>query len=310
MLPKELQFASADIEKFVAAPLNVRIQNQESFSALPRISVVVPSLNQGRFLERTLLSILNQNYPNTEIIIVDGGSTDETLSVIKKYEKSIAYLISEPDNGQSEALNKGLARATGEIFAWQNSDDIYLPGAFARVGRIFQGHRDVKVCYGNWLSIDENDQITNIHYALKPRKPHAAFENMDAYNQTMFWRVDFCRECGGFDEHLHSLMDTEFIIRTMQRAGTGGFYKINAFLGAFRWHASQKTDFLTMTAKQRHEEKYIEDKFDFPPGTSIAGKFYRVQYRFAQLFQSILYGGPSYTMHKFMQTYRRRGKFI
>jgi glycosyltransferase involved in cell wall biosynthesis len=276
----------------------------------PTISVIVPSFNQGRFLGRTLISILDQNYENLELIIIDGGSTDETPSVIKKYEKSIAYWVSEPDNGQSHALNKGLARATGDIFAWQNSDDLYLPGAFAAVAGAFQAHPHIAACYGNWISIDENDRETDRHYALLPRTPHAPYENMDAYNQSMFWRMDVCRACGGFDENLYCLMDADFIIRTLQYAGPERFYRMDAFLGAFRWHAAQKTTFDKRTDKQKAEEAYLMRKFAFPPESSFAGKFYRLRYRFAQLFQSLYFGGPAYTLKKFRQTYRRRGKFF
>jgi len=299
-----------DIQGFVTKPVSMLDVNFEPDSALPRISVIVPSLNQGRFLERTILSILNQGYPNTELIIIDGGSTDETLSVIEKYEKHISYWVSEPDKGQSHALNKGLSVAKGDIFAWQNSDDIYLPGAFKTVSRVFISHPEISVCYGNWVSIDEKDRVTNIHYALKPRIPHAPFENMDAYNQSMFWRFDCCRQCGGFDENLTCLMDTDFIMRSMRLVGPEGFYKVDAFLGAFRWHGSQKTDFNEMTEKQLADEKYIENKFQFPSKTSLLGKYYRMRYRFAQLFESLLYGGVVYTAKKFVQTYRRRGRFI
>lgn len=276
----------------------------------PVITVTVPSFNQGRFLERTLVSILNQNYANLELIIIDGDSTDETLSVIEEYEKYIDYWVSEPDNGQSHALNKGLARATGDIFAWQNSDDLYLPGAFATVAEAFRVHPDIAVCYGNWISIDENDCETDRHYALLPRLPHAPYENMDVYNQSMFWRMEVCRACGGFDENLHCLMDADFIIRTLQHVGSKRFYRVDAFLGAFRWHSDQKTAFDERTQKQQAEETYLMQKFAFPAETSIEGKYYRLRYRFAQLFQSLYFGGPMYTLKKFRQTYRRRGKFF
>ncbi|MDO9264910.1 MAG: glycosyltransferase family 2 protein [Desulfosalsimonadaceae bacterium] len=302
---------TADIQKIISPPnYGAGLNNTRKGAALPRVSVVVPSFNQGRFLERTIVSILNQQYPDTELIIIDGGSTDETVSVIKKYEKFIAHWVSEPDKGQSHALNKGLAKATGEIFAWQNSDDLYLPGAFDAVAKVFMARPEISVCYGNWVSIDENDHVTDVHYALLPRMPHAPFENMDAYNQSMFWRTDVCRKCGGFDAHLNCLMDTDFMIRSMLHAGPQGFYRLGVFLGAFRWHSAQKTAFDQMTEKQRAEERYLVDKFNFPPETSLEGKYYRLRYRFAQLFQSLRYGGPAYTKKKFLQTYRRRGRFL
>jgi len=286
------------------------LSEKKRSKVVPTITVVVPSFNQGRFLERTLVSILNQDYANLELIIIDGGSTDETLSVIKKYEKFITCWVSEPDNGQSHALNKGLARATGDIFAWQNSDDLYLPGAFAAVSEAFREHPDITACYGNWVSIDEDDRVTDRHYALLPRLPHAPYENMDIYNQSMFWSMDVCRACGGFDEKLNYLMDIDFIIRTLQYAGPEWFYRMDAFFGAFRWHSTQKTAFDEQTEKQQAEENYLMQKFVFPPENSISGKYYRLRYRFSQLFQSLYFGGPAYTINKFRQTYRRRGKFF
>lgn len=103
----------------------------------PRISIVTPSLNQGQYLEQTILSVIGQNYPNLEYIIIDGGSTDNSIEIIKKYDREIKYWISEPDKGQSCAINKGFQIATGEILAWLNSDDIYMPGILNSVFKFF-----------------------------------------------------------------------------------------------------------------------------------------------------------------------------
>ena len=108
----------------------------------PKISIVMPSYNKVKFIERSILSILNQDYPNTELIIIDGGSDDGTIDIIKKYDHKISYWVSEKDQGQSDALNKGFKHCSGEIYGWLNSDDLYLPNAFKNAISVFE--RNVK----------------------------------------------------------------------------------------------------------------------------------------------------------------------
>jgi glycosyltransferase involved in cell wall biosynthesis len=121
-------------------------------SELPKISIVTPSFNQGRFIEKTILSVIEQDYPNLEYIIIDGGSTDESVEIIKKYEKHLAYWVSEPDRGQSHAINKGFERATGEIFGWLNSDDWYHPGALKALAEAFAANPEAGVSRVNAVS--------------------------------------------------------------------------------------------------------------------------------------------------------------
>ncbi|MGQ0603596.1 MAG: glycosyltransferase family 2 protein, partial [Anaerolineales bacterium] len=121
---------------------------------LPRLSIITPSFNQAQFLEATLRSVLDQHYPNLEYLVIDGGSTDDSVAIIQRYADRLAYWVSEKDRGQSDAINKGLARATGEIVAWLNSDDTYLPGALAAQAGYLCAHTDVEVVYGDCVYTD------------------------------------------------------------------------------------------------------------------------------------------------------------
>lgn len=130
----------------------------------PKISIITPSFNQGRYIEQTIQSVLNQNYPNLEYIIIDGGSTDETVEIIKKYEKHLAYWISEKDKGQTDAINKGFATCTGEIFNWLNSDDYYEPNTLHRVAEAFKNNENISVVCGmEWGFQDNNPNERVLH---------------------------------------------------------------------------------------------------------------------------------------------------
>jgi glycosyltransferase involved in cell wall biosynthesis len=181
---------------------------------LPKISIVTCSYQQAPFLERTIRSLLDQDYPNLEYIIIDGGSTDGSVEIIRKYENRLAYWISEKDSGQSSAINKGLRRATGEIVGWLNSDDSYAPRSLERIGHFYARNLDVDMVFGHTCVIDENDRIIRRMVSV----PTNAFELM-RYNRNIFsqpgttWRRSIHEKLGYLDESLHFVMDADWWVR-------------------------------------------------------------------------------------------------
>ncbi len=146
------------------------VKTANNQNTMPRISVVTPSLNQTRFLEETISSVISQNYPNTEYIIIDGGSTDGSQSIIRKYESSLSYWISEPDKGQSSAINKGFSRCTGDIITFLSSDDIYLPHAFFFVAEQWQKHPECGAIVGGFKFLNEKSALSSA--VISPYLPY------------------------------------------------------------------------------------------------------------------------------------------
>lgn len=210
----------------------------------PRISIVTPSYNQAQFLERTIISVLNQGYPNLEYIIIDGGSTDGSLEIIKKYERYLAYWVSEPDKGQSDALNRGFARSTGEILAWLNSDDMYLPEALFKVADMFRKHPSAALVYGDYIKVDADDRCVALRrqpsfdYQICLHSYTIAMQPASFFDRKAFFEV------GGLDPSLHYTMDYDLILRL---ARYGEVLHIGEYVAAFRFHSACKTAVLQET---------------------------------------------------------------
>ncbi|MDA0657552.1 MAG: glycosyltransferase [Planctomycetota bacterium] len=206
----------------------------------PVISIATPNLNQGPFIERTIRSVLDQRYPRLEFVVQDGGSHDESVDVIRRYEWELASWESTPDNGQAQAINRGLSRTSGEIMAYLNSDDVLLPGSLNHVANFFQTHPEIDVIYGNRILIDDNDCMIN-RWVL-PAHDNDTITWADFIPQeTMFWRRKAWDAVGAkFDESFHFAMDWDLILRF--RAAGLKFAHIPRFLGAFRITDGQKTN--------------------------------------------------------------------
>jgi glycosyltransferase involved in cell wall biosynthesis len=210
--------------------------------ALPRISVVTPSFNQGGYLERTIRSVLDQNYANLEYIIIDGGSGDESVEIIKKYHDRLAYWVSEPDAGQSNAINKGFARATGTILAWLNSDDCYLPGTLETISEAALTHPEAGAFVGAGDLVDPMGQLICRKRPSRDITLETLYEWMRGadFNQpSCFFRDTAWRAVGPLDESIHIAFDVDLWMR-MTKAGCR-FFPIDRCLSQSLSHPTAKT---------------------------------------------------------------------
>ena len=179
----------------------------------PKISIITPSYNQGQFLEETIRSVLDQGYPNLEYIVMDGGSTDNSVKIIKKYQNRLTYWVSEPDKGQSDAINKGFRMATGDIVTWLNSDDYYLPGTLQTVATFFMEHPDVECVYGDQHIVDKNSNLLYVGKAIPYNYRTMLFGGARVPQPSSFYRRSVVDRVGYLDTTLHYNMDVEYFIR-------------------------------------------------------------------------------------------------
>jgi glycosyltransferase involved in cell wall biosynthesis len=189
--------------------------NRNIITQKPLISIITPSYNSGQFLPQAIESVLAQNYPQVEHLIIDGGSTDNTLTVLQQYQRHVTWL-SEADNGQADALNKGFQRAQGEIIGWLNADDSYQPQAFWQATRYLQQHPEVSLVYGHFNFINEHDQIFYTHRVPAFSLEKLLYGNIIP-NASMFFRREILAELDGVQLKLHYVMDWEFVWRIAQR---------------------------------------------------------------------------------------------
>jgi glycosyltransferase involved in cell wall biosynthesis len=202
----------------------------------PLVTVVTPSYNQAEYLEQTIRSVLGQDYPNIEYIIVDGGSTDGSVEIIQTYADRLAWWISEPDDGQADAINKGLSRAKGEYVAWLNSDDIYLPGTIERAVETLQTNPEVGLVYANLLSINAlGEHVNTIHYRQYALEDLLAFFIIG--QPTVFMRRSVLDKVGLLSEDYHYLLDHHLWLRFAAEAPIK--YVREAWAGA-RYHPTAK----------------------------------------------------------------------
>lgn len=221
---------------------------------LPKISVITPSYNQGHLIEETIQSVLNQNYPNLEYIVMDGGSTDNTVEVLKRYKDQLSF-VSKKDKGQTDAINQGIAKSSGEILMYLNSDDVMLPNTLNTVGEYFAQNPNAMWLTGDYFIIDEQGKKIQSFVANYKK----ALRNLPSFNllsianfiiqPSTFWRRELGKEIGKFDENLHLCMDYDFWMRAIQKHQ---LHVLPNHFSLFRIHGTSKGG--TQYEKQFSEE--------------------------------------------------------
>lgn len=200
------------------------------------VSIITPSYNQASYLEQTILSVLDQDYAHIEYMVVDGASTDGSVEIIRKYESRFAWWVSEKDRGQADAINKGFARATGDIVAWLNSDDYYLQGTVSAAVKVFEEHPDAVLVYGNMLAVDEDGRTFNtLNYKQLTIEDLLCFQIIG--QPAVFMRRFALQKTNGLDSTFHFLLDHLLWIQIAQQ---GKILHAHQTWSAARYHAEAK----------------------------------------------------------------------
>jgi glycosyltransferase involved in cell wall biosynthesis len=243
-------------------PWNAGTPEFQNIDRPPRVTIITPSYNQGHYIEETIRSVLLQGYPNLEYIVVDGGSTDNTIEILKKYNTYLRW-ISEPDKGQTDAINKGLKMSAGEIFAYLNSDDIYLPGAIQEVVAMFLRYPDIDMVYGNIVHIGRESETIE-KYQTKPINISTILSfNLYVPQPAVFLRRSVIDDTGYFDDSLDLAMDYDYWIRVLRHHKAG---YIDRDLAAARLYPEAKSSSLDMNYRKdllKIHMKFFSD--DVPP---------------------------------------------
>ena len=225
----------------------------------PKISIVTPSYNQGNFLEETILSVLEQKYPNLEYIIIDGGSSDNSVDIIRKYEKHLSYWVSEKDNGQSHAINKGLLKVTGEVVNWLCSDDYYESGALHKIAEAFGDNNDIHVVSGEdsgclmmRLSFEEYHNGTTLNNIL-----YKTLVTSYIQQPSTFFRTQYLIEAG-LNDLMHWHMDHDIWVKYLFKHGQKHFKRIDDLIAHYRLHSASKSELQSLTSLDKDNKFTIE----------------------------------------------------
>jgi len=249
---------------------------------LPKITIITPSYNHGIFIETAIRSVIEQNYPNLEYFVIDGGSADETQKIIRQFSGKIDYWCSEKDGGQSDAIAKGFTMASGEILGWINSDDAYFPSTLDKIGYFFNRHPEVSLVTSGTVYTDKEGRITSCYERPKQRLWFAKRGITYFGQQAMFFRKQVYKDVGGIRRDFHFLMDTELL-------GLCGF---------FRWHSDMKS--IRREGRKADEKRIMEKEYGL---INSAKKPFHLIYRTWQVING------NYALSLF-ETMRMKGKSI
>lgn len=269
---------------------------------LPKISIVTPSYNQGKFLRETIESVLNQDYPNLEYFIVDGGSTDNSIDIIREYEDHIDWWVSEKDDGQSDAINKGFKRASGELLCWVNSDDVLFPGCLQVVADHYIKNGMPDLIHANCVYIDQ-DGIINKMIRVPRQTRFFMFRGIwSAPAPSVFFNASLFRDVGCLNPEYYLSMDLDIWMR-MMKAGGKVLY-IPQYLGAFRWHDTSKSA-ISISSKKFKNEGNPETKRILEPALPGLTEDRRLMWcKIWKLYRLINLNYPC----SFLETMRFKGK--
>lgn len=203
-----------------------------------KISIIIPSYNQGQFIEETIVSVINQHYDNVEILVIDGGSSDNTIDVLRKYDSVLKYWQSIKDRGQSDAINQGVRLSTGEIVTWLNSDDVLLPGVLEEVNRLSTAYPHVQWFLGNVLWMNKNGEVIRVGKVEKESRFWNTRQFFSNGGPSAFMRRDCFLKIGALNEEFHYKMDTELWNRYLSKGYR--FVRIKKYCWGLRLHENAK----------------------------------------------------------------------
>jgi glycosyltransferase involved in cell wall biosynthesis len=252
-----------------------------------KISVVTPSFNQANYLDTTIRSVLSQDYGDIEYIIIDGGSSDGSPEIIRKYADRLTYWCSEKDNGHADAIDKGFRRCTGDILCWLNSDDVFMPGALSRVAAYFQTHPETQALSGGAFIIDEHNQPLR-GFGAQTLGSRGSYNMLRFYAQdaifqpATFWRHSAYKAVGGIDPSIQFIMDLDLFARL---ARLKRFARLPAILACFRLHSECKS--MNMQHVRLEEIRYFEKRYGVTEYPYWLRKMFYWRYRLPSLATKI-----------------------